>query len=227
MASPYSLPIRGAIAFRTSTTLEITHHHPQNPTDTQSEYGSCNFDVTHNLTVSGVVISPQIKSNRLLNQIAGGWQVSPLITVRTGTPYTITLGSDNSLTGVGQDRPNVVQGVNPYAKNLDPTPGSGGTVQPVWFNKAALAVPTTGTFGNYRPFSQRGPGYANVDVAISKHFALYERANLGLRGEAFNALNHPNYANPVSAGFTSSTFGRITSMANEARLLQIATKINF
>lgn len=200
---------------------------PQSATDTRSEYGNCNFDITHNMTISGVFLTPKFKG-KLVNQIAGGWQVSPLISLRSGSPYNITLGSDNSLTGIGQDRPNVVQGVSTYAKDLYPTRASAtSSIQPVWFNKAALALAPTGTFGNYRPFSQRGPGYKNVDVSISKRFSLYERTMLELRGEAFNALNHPNYSNPISTGFTSSTFGRITSMANEARLLQIAAKITF
>jgi hypothetical protein len=64
-------------------------------------------------------------------------------------------------------------------------------------------------------------------VAISKHFSFLERAQLEIRGEAFNVLNHPNYANPNTAISSSSTFGRITATANDARLLQIATKITF
>jgi len=56
---------------------------------------------------------------------------------------------------------------------------------------------------------------------------LFERSQLEIRGEAFNALNHPNYANPNTAISSSSTFGRITATANDARLLQIAAKITF
>jgi hypothetical protein len=78
-----------------------------------------------------------------------------------------------------------------------------------------------------RPFSLRGPGYTDVDIAISKSFAIYERARLEIRGESFNLLNHPNYSNPISALSSSATVGKITSTANDARLLQIAAKITF
>jgi hypothetical protein len=138
-------------------------------------------------------------------------------------PYTVTDGTDNSLTTIGQDRPNLVPGVNPYSKNLYPAAGS----KPQWLNAAAYTLSPLGTFGNERPFQARGPGFANVDMAISKHFPVYERAQFELRGEAFNLLNHPNYSNPITSINSTATFGRITTTANDARLLQLAAKITF
>ena len=194
----------------------------QDPNNTNAEYASCNFDITHNVTVSGVLTSPRLK-RRALDYAAGGWQLSPLLSIRTGQPYTVTLGTDNSLTNIGQDRPNLVAGASLYAKNLFPV----GSKNPVWINPAAYTAAASGTFGNERPFSARGPGFANVDIAISKHFPIFERSQLEIRGEAFNLLNHPNYSNPVTAINSTSTFGRITSTATDARLLQIAAKITF
>jgi hypothetical protein len=194
----------------------------QDPNNHAVEYGSCNFDTTHNLTISGVFSTPTFKQHSL-NYAAGGWQVSPLITYRTGMPYTVTDGTDNSLTTIGQDRPNVVPGVNLYSKNFYPAAG----LKPQWLNAAAYTLSPLGTFGNERPFQARGPGFANVDMAISKHFPVYERAQLELRGEAFNLLNHPNYSNPITSINSTSTFGRITSTANDARLLQLAAKLTF
>jgi Carboxypeptidase regulatory-like domain len=195
----------------------------QNPLDHAAEYGPCNFDVTHNLTVSGVLTSPKF-NNRLLNQLGGGWQVSPLATYRTGQPFSVTDGTDNSLTAVGQDRPNVVTGVARYNKNFY-TGLASRNVQ--WFNPGAFAVAGPGVYGNERPFLLRGPGFANVDVAVSKYFNLYERSKLELRGEAFNVLNHPNYGLPISALSSSATVGQISTTANDPRLLQIAAKITF
>jgi hypothetical protein len=195
----------------------------QNPNDLANEYGPCNFDITHNLTISGVTTTPKFHNNAV-NLLAGGWQVSPLISYRTGLPFTVTSGTDVSLSGIGQDRPNVVSGVARYNQNF--YPGT-TTNYPQWFNPAAFPNPTAGTFGNMRPFSLRGPGFANVDVSVSKIFPIYERYRLELRGEAFNLLNHPNYSNPISALSSSATVGKITTTANDARLLQIATKITF
>ena len=205
---------------------------PQNPNDLASEYGPCNFDIKHNFTLSGVVLSPTL-SNRLLNLVAGGFQVSPLFSYRTGTPFTVSPGTDVSLTGLGNDRANVVPGVPVYNHNF--FRGTKAADYPQWFNPAAFAAAAPGTFGNSRPFSLRGPGFANLDVAVSKFFTVYERARLELRGEAFNALNHPNYLNPVGvsqlipqvAALNSPTAGQITGTATDARTLQIAAKVTF
>jgi outer membrane receptor protein involved in Fe transport len=194
----------------------------QDPNNHAAEYGNCNFDTTQNLTISGVATTPKFHQPSL-NYAVGAWQVSPLITYRTGMPYTVTDGTDRSLTAIGQDRPNLVQGQSLYSKNLFPAAG----VKPLWINNSAYALQALGTFGNEAPLQARGPGFANVDVAISKHFPIFERSQLEIRGEAFNVLNHPNYANPNTAISSSSTFGRITATANDARLLQIAAKITF
>jgi hypothetical protein len=193
----------------------------QDPNNHAAEYGSCNFDTTHNLTISGVLSAPKFQEHAL-NYVVGGWQLSPLITYRTGMPYTVTLGVDNSLTAIGQDRPNLIPGKSLYAKNLY-LPSAVASSKPVQWTSTTTGV---GTFGNERPMQARGPGFANVDIAISKHFPIFERSQLEIRGEAFNVLNHPNYATPITAR-SSGTFGTITSTANEARVLQIAAKVTF
>ena len=204
---------------------------PQNPSNPAGEYGHCNFDVTHNFTVSGVLTTPKFGS-RLLNKFAGGFQVSPLFGYRSGMPFTVTDGVDVSLTGLGSDRPNVVPGVPVYQHNFFPNSKS---KYPQWYNPAAFALAAPGTFGNEQIMSLRGPGYANLDIAISKFIPIYERAKLELRGEAFNALNHPNYSTPTNSTpiapqlspLNSATAGLITSTATDNRILQIAAKITF
>jgi hypothetical protein len=204
---------------------------PQNPGKLSAEYGHCNFDVTHNFTISGVITTPKLR-NHLLNELAGGFQVSPLFAYRSGLPFTVTDGVDVSLTGVGSDRPNVLPGVPVYRHNFFPSTTS---KYPQWYNPAAFALAAPGNFGNEQLMSLRGPGYANLDLAISKFIPIYERAKLELRGEAFNALNHPNYSTPTNSTaiapqlspLNSATAGLITSTATDNRILQIAAKITF
>ena len=205
---------------------------PQDPNNLPAEYGPCNFDIKHNFTLSGVAITPSL-SNHLLNLALGGFQVSPLFSYRTGTPFSVAPGTDVSLTGLGNDRANIVPGATVYNHNF--FRGTKTANYPQWFNPSAFAAAAPGTFGNSRPFSLRGPGFANLDVAVSKFFSLHEAAKLELRGEAFNAFNHPNYLNPVGvsqlipqvATLNSPTAGQITGTANDARTLQIAAKITF
>ena len=62
----------------------------------------------------------------------------------------------------------------------------------------------------------------NLDVALSRSFQVRESHRLEARFEAFNSLNHVNFANPTSS-LSSAQFGRITSAA-APRILQFAMK---
>ena len=62
----------------------------------------------------------------------------------------------------------------------------------------AFALHEPGRFGNAPRTSVRGPGFSNLDVGRSKEFPVRERAQVQLRGEAVNVLNHPNFALPVN-----------------------------
>jgi hypothetical protein len=67
-----------------------------------------------------------------------------------------------------------------------------------------------------------------VDFSLFRTFPLFERANLELRGESFNILNHPNFANPDGT-LEDANFGKITSInGNSApREFQLAGTIRF
>ena len=136
-----------------------------------------------------MTVTPKFQ-NHLLNKVAGGFQVSPLFGYRSGMPFTVTDGTDVSLTGLGSNRPNLVPGAAVYQHNFYTS--TTFPKYPQWYNKDAFTPAATGTFGNEQPMSLRGPGYANLDLAISKLFSVRERYKLEVRGEAFNALNHPN-----------------------------------
>jgi len=75
------------------------------------------------------------------------------------------------------------------------------------------------TFGNLR-----ADGTDNVDASMLKNFTLHERLRLQLRAEFFNALNHPQFSAP-NLSPTSSTFGTITSQANNTREIQFALRL--
>ncbi len=74
-----------------------------------------------------------------------------------------TTGVDNSRTGEGADRPNVLS--DPYVRNLNTR---------VWLNAAAFAQNPVGTFGNAGWNSLRGPGFFDIDVGLSRSFAIRE-----------------------------------------------------
>ena len=70
----------------------------------------------------------------------------------------------------------------------------------------------------------RSDGIANWDFAIFKNFAFGERTKLQLRGESFNFFNTPQFSAP-NTSLGSSNFGKVTSQANNPRLIQVAAKL--
>jgi len=111
-----------------------------------------------------------------------------------------------------------------------------------YFNPAAFisndplcggpCVPTSG-YGTPRDFF-RGPGRTNLDLALAKTTAITERVNVEFRVEAFNVLNHTEFANPdisvVDATFgqiTSNTLGTGVAALQTQRILQLAGRLTF
>jgi hypothetical protein len=157
--------------------------------------------------------SPRVGS-RVTNELIGHWQLGTLLTYHTGFPYTPTAGVDNSLTGVGQDRPNVVG--NPYVRD---------TNRLVWVSPAAFQANGQGKFGNAGYNSLIGPRLFGLDANLSRVFRVTERHQFQLRFEFFNALNHTKFHIPEGS-FNSANFGKIQSAA-DPRILQLALKYSF
>jgi hypothetical protein len=85
---------------------------------------------------------------------------------------------------------------------------------------AVLTPPAAGTFGNGSRNPFRGPRLDNLDLSIVKNTKLTERLRFQLRGEFFNVLNHPHFANPNTQGFVDPsdpfTFGFIKATPDVA-----------
>jgi hypothetical protein len=185
----------------------------QNPYNRDADYGACDFDLRHNSSTSLVYETPKF-ANRAENELLGHWQLGALFSAHTGFPFTPLTGVDNSLTGVRQDRPNVVG--DPYVKN---------TSTLIWISPAAFVANPLGTFGNAGYNSLRAPGFFDLDANLTRLFQVGERQRFELRFEFFNLLNHTNFNIPT-ATLSSSTFGRILS-SGDPRILQFAAKYRF
>ncbi len=184
----------------------------QNPYNRNADYGACDFDLRHNSSTSLVYETPKL-GNRLTDQLLGHWQIGGLIQIHTGFPFTPLTGVDNSLTGVRQDRPNVVG--NPYVQNTNTL---------VWIDPAAFVANPLGTFGNAGYNSLRGSRFFDVDANLTRFFPIGEQRRFELRFEFFNLLNHTNFSTPVAT--LGSTFGKILR-AGDPRILQFAGKFTF
>jgi hypothetical protein len=196
-------------------TSELTNTY-QNPYNRAGDRGNCNTDVRQILNASLVAGTPHFTKNaawRLLSD----WELSAIVSARSGLWFSPGTGTDASLTGVGADRPNVIG--NP----TDITP----TLKK-WFDTKAYSSNLPGTYGNAGRDSLQGPGRYGVDMALFRNFPFefaHKEQYITFRVEAFNATNHPTFANPNST-FTSANFGRILS-ANDPRIMQVALKYVF
>jgi hypothetical protein len=143
------------------------------------------------------------------SRFGDGWQINTIVTLTSGSPFNITTGTDASGTGVRSDRPNLVG--DPYAGIVQPT-GTPLSVQ--WFNPAAFAQPTAGTFGNLPRDYLYGPGFKSVDLSVFKTTKLSGGSSVQLRLEMFNLFNTINWANPGASVAASTSFGVITNTRN-------------
>jgi hypothetical protein len=129
-------------------------------------------------------------------------------------------GIDNSFTGIGLDRADITG--NP-ALSLD---RSRQDVISHYFDKSLVRTNAVGTFGNSPRNFLRNPSFFNIDASLHKAFAITERLNFQLRGEAFNLLNNVHLNQPGANASAASSFGVITG-AGDPRILQLGARISF
>lgn len=188
----------------------------------QYDRGPSEFDHTHRFVVSYVWDLPRLADKNLwVRTIAGGWQLTGIVTAQSGGPLTIMAGKNQSGTGINADRAQFVS-TDVYGS------GACGSTGPCvdYLRPGAFALPGTGTFGNIGKGSLRGPRLVNWDTGLFKEFPLSaERLRLQFRAEFFNVLNHTNFSNPKN-GFSSGGFGSITG-ASDPRIGQLALKLLF
>ena len=166
--------------------------------------------------------------SRVANGFLGGWQLSGILTSRTGLPINVTLNA----TGVDPATGRNYTFFNRNGGNIRPnrvgTPNSG--IDPKvdrlhFLNASAFAVQTVNTAGNSARNAALGPKLFNVNLTMVKRFAVTEGTALDLRFEAFNAFNTVNFNNPATA-LGAANFGQITS-AGDPRQVQVAVRFQF
>jgi hypothetical protein len=198
--------------------------------DIWRDYGPANWDVPHRFVASYIYDIPFLKnsSNAMLRHVVGGWQVTGVTTIQSGTPVNITFGQDRANIGItGLQRPDLVGPV----PELNCQPNSGGATQQLQrrlincFDASAFALPAQFTFGSAGRNILRGPKNVTTDLSLMKNFVLHGATRLQVRLEMYNVFNNVNYSNP-NASFGSAGFGQITG-AGSMRQIQLGGKLLF
>jgi hypothetical protein len=160
-------------------------------------------------------------SQRLVDGVLGGWNVSGITTYYSGFPYSPTISSYAGKPDQGPaGRPNSGTGVI-YASNQSRDQWT------VPFGSGAFALPSANTFGNYPINTLFGPRFIEQDLTLAKTFRITERLGFTLRADSTNALNHTNLGMPNNNVQTS--VGQITGLAagGGMRRLQFSGTVKF
>ena len=184
--------------------------------------GNADFDARHRIALSAVWTLPYAKGmHGVMKQVMDGWSLAPIVTARTGNPFTVfdsngfvgtdtiasryvptapfgLTGSTSTATTLGT--PNTFAYLNLPGSNTytDPLVGSGELPTCDMVTNAAGNLVSTGQNCHFpsdmtHRNAFRGPGAYNINLSAGKEFPVTERVHLQFRGEFYNLLNHSNY----------------------------------
>jgi hypothetical protein len=193
-----------------------------NPFNREFNYGRASDDIPQVLHVSPVWVIPTPRLTGLAAKALRGWELASITTWRSGTPFSISSGVDNSLSGIGADRADFI------GTDLGQVKLSGQShAQEIlrFFDTSLFARNAVGTFGNSGRGILQGPHSFNTDLSLIKDTSITDRARVQLRGEFFNLFNNVNFSNPGGT-LGNPNFGKITS-AGDPRILQLSLKFMF
>jgi hypothetical protein len=194
------------------------------PNDRRRDRGNCSTttvdgsqatDRRHVFNFTTVLEAPKFQ-NRMLNQIASNWRLSTGYRLLSATYLSVTTGADRALTGAAM----ADQRANQLLEDVYCKQRSAAC----WIDPAAYQAAPLGTLGNAGRANVAGPGFFEVDLAVSRIFRVRESMSLEARGEAFNLTNGVRLNAPITA--LSTQFGRILT-AQDPRIMQVALKLLF
>ena len=173
-----------------------------------AEYARTNTSVRHSAAITWVYNASQLYSKPLGGVFVNGWEFSGITNLRSGFPFSLRTGTDNSLTGTDHDRPDQI-----LLWHFTSDRSRSARIAE-YFNTAAFVPNRIGHFGNvgYNSLSWSGQ-FQNIEMAgLMKRFVITEHTGLQFRSEAFNLLNPPTFGDP-DRFLNSNTFGRLVSQA--------------
>ena len=221
--------------------------------DQHRNYAPLDYDRTLNYEQSFTYTLPFGKGHRWLNSgftsvALGGWKVAGIVSIVSGTPFTVT-ASGNTLNTPGTDQTaslvgpyRVLHGIGKGNNWFDPTAFTQPAGCPAAVPPSKVPPPCTPQnvgLGNTGRNQFRGPGYIQDNFSLFKSFPIYRESSLEARIDATQLSNTPQFSNP-NAGYSAnptSTFGQVTSTLGSGqgsvngvgggRTLQASVKFSF
>ena len=205
--------------------------------------GRSNFDIPQAFSMTSQYTLPIGKGHRFgdamprwANTLFGGWDVGSLWIWESGSPFTVASGrATGPATGTTATTASVTSTWADYSgsRNIGSVATSNNGIGPgvYYFTPAQIAnfsEPAAGTFGTSGRNTFRGPRFFNIDASLVKRFELMENKSITFRAEAYNLINNVDFANPgVNLGGNAVAFGKISSVVNNPRIVQMALRFDF
>ena len=196
---------------------------PTDSTNLASNRGNSNFDIRNRLTWNFIYEFPNPAA---MKKLTNGWGLNGIVTVQSGQPFHLIWTSDDfDGSGTFFSKPDIVGPVKYNYSDPNNFLDLSSFAVPCTFDgngtgaqNCMLVVPGTTTqcaaigpncvnsmhFGNEGRNSLLGPNFRQFDFSIFKNTNITERLKLELRFEAYNLLNHPNFASPLYPGFLAN-----------------------
>ena len=213
----------------------------QDPRNRAGSRGPYRFDQKHNLVVHFIYELPFARNMRgAPGAFFKGWQMNGILSIRSGFPYTVGVGSSATTTtggdlntGGGNARPDRVADGRLF----------GAANRQLWFDPTAFQrvscnIPGRPDLCHYGS-AGRGiietPGQRSLDFSVFKNFKIRENWTMQFRTELFNALNTPYFGDPTGLSYVGINsvvpdgpqIGQITSLRQPMRRIQFGLKLAF
>ncbi|HMD30517.1 MAG TPA: TonB-dependent receptor, partial [Candidatus Acidoferrales bacterium] len=220
---------------------------PQDNNNPQLERGNSTFDQRHRFVFSGVAQSPYTMADAGWKKLFADWIAAPIIEFASGRPYTVLTGTDYNLDfGSNTDRPSIVP-VGTAGSVVSPfIPGVAFGLANVCPTFPSIYVPAisfitatgSGCTGNLGRNTYVRPGFATVDLRISRKFKLNERFSLEALADMFNLANRfnvgdvsplcdPGAPTGITSGGTPTCNAGQPTAALDPRTFQFGLKLYF
>ena len=203
----------------------------QNNNNLRLERAVASYDVPHRVVISYVLDLPMGKGHRLGGNATGvigkaisGWGINGNTVFQAGFPMVLTAQATtlSGTFGGGSPRPNVVGGCEKAIS------GRAQDRLNKWFNTACFTQPGPFAYGNESRTdpSLRNQGINNFDVSVSKTTQITERVKARFETEFFNLANRTQFS-PPNAQLGNPSFGIVSGVRNQPRLVQFALRLSF
>jgi len=199
--------------------------------------GVSDFDATHQFTADFVADLPFGRNRKFasnigkgLDAVIGGWQLSGLIRLTSGFPFSVSNGAqwptDWDLSGNA-----LLTGSVKTGSFHDPSdPDVVSAFKTMSDAQSQFVEPLPGQAGQRNNF--RGNGYFSTDLGLSKRWVMpwTEKQSLQLRWEVFNVTNSVRFdTQSINSSIDTfgSSFGQYTRLSTNPRVMQFALRYEF